>query len=128
MATEHGKYSGYTGGCRCDLCRAAGKAYNRDRYQQRQARKSPVRDVYKPASYNEGDTDWLQHRGCKGVDIAVFFPGRGDLKSVAAAKAICATCLVRQDCLDYAIRTSQRIGIWGGLSEYERRDIRSRAS
>jgi WhiB family redox-sensing transcriptional regulator len=124
----HGTYSGYTAGCRCDPCRETGKRYNHARYQRRKAQRSPMRDVYQPAAYVEGPTDWLQHRGCQGLDTAVFFPGRGDHQGVATAKAICAGCQVRQDCLDYAIRTSQRIGIWGGLSEYERRDIRSRAS
>jgi WhiB family redox-sensing transcriptional regulator len=124
----HGTYSGYTGGCRCDPCKQAGKEYNHDRYQRRLAIRPALRDVYRPPGYDEGPTDWLEHRGCKGVDTAVFYPGRGDHQAVATAKTICAGCPVRQDCLDYAIRTSQRIGIWGGLSEYERRDIRSRAS
>jgi hypothetical protein len=58
----------------------------------------------------------------------VFFPGRGDQKVMEAAKAVCATCSVSSDCLDYAQRTSQHVGIWGGMSERQRRDLRAKTT
>lgn len=64
----------------------------------------------------------------------MFYPPtyfeRRDDKSAreAAAKAICAHCPVRCECLDYAIRIREPHGIWGGLSEYERKSLVSRRS
>lgn len=51
-----------------------------------------------------------------------FFPARGE--SVRDAKAVCARCPVRQECLDFALRTKVAHGVWGGLSERERRNLR----
>lgn len=64
-----------------------------------------------------------QHSGaCNGVDPNLFFPERG--ASTKEAKAVCRDCVVREDCLDYAIVKGEKFGIWGGLSERERRPIR----
>jgi WhiB family redox-sensing transcriptional regulator len=51
-----------------------------------------------------------------------FFPARGE--SVQEAKAVCAACPVRAECLDYAMRSDIHCGVWGGLSELERRQLR----
>jgi WhiB family redox-sensing transcriptional regulator len=83
-------------------------------------------DVQLPVMADEGDTTWMKRGACR-TDKAptwMFFPGRGDNKSVDAAKAVCATCPVTQQCLEYAELTSQRSGIWGGMSERERRNLR----
>lgn len=72
----------------------------------------------------EGDPRWREEAACRGVDPNVFFPDRGDTFGVRAAKAICAGCPVRTDCLDYAITYAERTGIWGGKSERERRELR----
>lgn len=69
------------------------------------------------------DMAWAEHGACQGVDPALFFPERG--ASTREAKAVCARCEVREECLDYAMRHTERFGIWGGLSERERRRIRS---
>lgn len=61
---------------------------------------------------------------CRGRPDVNFFPERGE--RTGPAKAVCATCEVREDCLGYALDTVQKHGIWGGLSERERRRIRSR--
>jgi hypothetical protein len=53
----------------------------------------------------------------------VFFPGRGE--SAGPARQVCAACPVRQACLDYAINNRITHGIWGGLTERERRALRS---
>ena len=68
---------------------------------------------------------------CRGVDPELFFPVGSSgpaLHQIAQAKAVCAGCLVRDDCLSYAVTTGQSAGIWGGTSEEERRKIRSVAS
>lgn len=68
--------------------------------------------------------EWMAHGECNGADPALFFPERGDDVTVKQAKAVCATCPVRQECLEYAIAGAEKFGIWGGLSERERRRIR----
>ena len=59
---------------------------------------------------------------CSGVDPDIFFPEKGgDTKT---PKKICADCVIRDLCLEYALQNGERIGIWGGTSERERRRIR----
>lgn len=65
---------------------------------------------------------WQRLANCLGVDPDLFFPERG--ASTREAKAVCRACVVREDCLEYAIVNSEKFGIWGGLSERERRRIR----
>ena len=72
---------------------------------------------------------WQVKAACRGPQAAVFFPPpqfeRKDekLERETRAKAICATCAVRQPCLDYAISIREPHGIWGGLNENERRQL-----
>lgn len=65
---------------------------------------------------------WRARAACRGADTNLFFPERGE--STAAAKAVCAGCPVASECLDYALDTLEHHGIWGGLSERERRKVR----
>jgi hypothetical protein len=58
------------------------------------------------------------------TDLELFFPERGE--SARPARQVCAGCPVRQPCLDYAITNRISHGIWGGLTERERRALRSR--
>jgi WhiB family transcriptional regulator, redox-sensing transcriptional regulator len=67
---------------------------------------------------------WRGRAGCRGADLEVFFPGRGE--SAEPAQRICAACPVRQACLDYAISYGIVHGIWGGLTERDRRALRTR--
>jgi WhiB family redox-sensing transcriptional regulator len=66
---------------------------------------------------------WQLHSNCRGVDPELFFPLRGE--STWEAKAVCAGCIVRQDCLEYALANNEKWGIWGGLSERGRRAVRA---
>ena len=66
---------------------------------------------------------WRELAACRGIDLGVFFPERGE--SAERARRVCAACPVRQPCLDYAITNRISHGIWGGLSERERRALRS---
>jgi WhiB family transcriptional regulator, redox-sensing transcriptional regulator len=65
---------------------------------------------------------WREQAACKGVDPNLFFPGSGGVTD--EAKRVCATCPVAGECLDYSLRTCQKLGIWGGTSESERRKLR----
>jgi WhiB family transcriptional regulator, redox-sensing transcriptional regulator len=65
---------------------------------------------------------WRYRAACRGTDLNVFFPGRGE--SAEPARQICAGCPVRQPCLDYALSQGITHGIWGGLTERDRRPLR----
>lgn len=73
------------------------------------------------------ETPWQVRAACRGPNMNIFYPPtaterkRDQLRREELAKAICARCDVRQECLDYAIRIREPHGIWGGLTERERR-------
>jgi WhiB family redox-sensing transcriptional regulator len=73
------------------------------------------------------EDDWRDHALCRDTDPELFFPigttGQA-LVSIDHAKTVCAQCTVTAECLDFALNTNQDSGIWGGLSEEERRVIR----
>jgi WhiB family redox-sensing transcriptional regulator len=64
---------------------------------------------------------WVQDALCAQTDPEAFFPDKGG--STHDAKAVCASCDVVAECLAYALRNDERFGIWGGLSERERRKL-----
>ncbi len=71
---------------------------------------------------------WEQ-AACQTADPELFFPvagGRAGVADIARAKAVCAACLVREQCLDYAVETGQAHGVWGGTTVDERRAIAAR--
>jgi WhiB family redox-sensing transcriptional regulator len=70
----------------------------------------------------DGDRTWQDEANCLGVDPDLFFPERG--ASTREAKEVCRGCVVRLDCLEYALTNGEKFGIWGGLSERERRRLR----
>lgn len=65
---------------------------------------------------------WQRKANCMGVDPDLFFPERGT--STREAKEVCRGCVVRDECLDHAIAAGEKFGIWGGMSERERRRVR----
>lgn len=65
------------------------------------------------------DEDWQVRALCAQTDPEAFFPERGE--SNREAKRICGMCTVRDECLAYALRRHEPYGVWGGLSEHERR-------
>jgi WhiB family redox-sensing transcriptional regulator len=70
---------------------------------------------------------WRVRAACSTVDPDLFFPvgvTGPAVGQIAAAKAVCAGCSVRDQCLDFAISTNQEYGVWGGTSEEERRVLR----
>ena len=72
-----------------------------------------------------GSTGWWFEGVCAQTDPEVFFPEKGG--SVREAKAVCARCPVRAQCLAHALAHGERFGVWGGLSEPERRRLQLHA-
>lgn len=64
---------------------------------------------------------WMVDSLCAQTDPEAFYPEKGG--STREAKAVCLRCEVREPCLEYALEREERFGIWGGLSERERRRI-----
>ena len=77
-----------------------------------------------PAGDLDGAQRWQERANCLGVDPDLFFPERG--ASTREAKAVCRRCEVIDTCLKWAIETGQDAGVWGGLSEDERRALKRR--
>ena len=83
----------------------------------------------------EAEARWQDRAACKGMDPTIFF-GPEYAETVKekrdredAAKAVCTTCPVREECLEYALDAREAYGIWGGLTELERKALlRRRAS
>jgi WhiB family transcriptional regulator, redox-sensing transcriptional regulator len=72
------------------------------------------------AELAESDSSsWQDQANCMGTDPDLFFPERG--QSVRKAKEVCRGCVVRDPCLEYALTNGERFGVWGGMSERERR-------
>ena len=72
-------------------------------------------------------SDWRSLALCRDTDPTLFFPvgtTGAALDQIAAAKSVCVQCAARADCLEFALETNQDNGVWGGLSEEERRQIR----
>jgi WhiB family redox-sensing transcriptional regulator len=77
-----------------------------------------------PPQQQAARLEWWESAGCQEADPDIFFPmssaGRGR-DEAARAKAICAACQVRRQCLQFALATHQAHGVWGGTTEEERR-------
>jgi WhiB family redox-sensing transcriptional regulator len=77
------------------------------------------------------DYSWRTRAICRDTDPDLFFPvgttGQA-LVQIARAKEVCGECPVQNDCLEYALETNQDAGIWGGLDEEQRRNIRRQSA
>lgn len=79
----------------------------------------PTRDdASELASFAFVAQPWADRAVCAQADPEAWFPAKG--RANRYAKAVCAHCPVRQRCLDWAMATDQRFGVWGGLSTRER--------
>lgn len=76
-------------------------------------------------SADENTLAWQTDALCSQTDPEAFFPEKGG--STRDAKRICTSCDVKSECLEYALQNDERFGIWGGLSERERRKLKRRA-
>ncbi|MEO7126844.1 MAG: WhiB family transcriptional regulator [Nakamurella sp.] len=73
--------------------------------------------------------DWRHRALCRDEDPELFFPVGNSgpaLLQIAEAKTVCERCPVREQCLEFALATGQDAGVWGGLSEDERRSLKRR--
>ena len=70
----------------------------------------------------EDPINWIPKAACKDLEKNLFYPLRG--QSTLPAKKVCYTCPVRIECLEYALALTEKLGVWGGCSERERRRIR----
>lgn len=86
----------------------------------------PVRLAHRPVEPGERAPEWpppwMVDGLCAQTDPESFFPEKGG--STREAKATCAKCLVQAECLDYALDNDERFGIWGGMSERDRRKLK----
>lgn len=62
---------------------------------------------------------WRHRAACRGVEPEIFYPATDDDADVA--KHVCGQCLVREPCLEWALSSRERDGVWGGATERERR-------
>lgn len=92
-------------------------------------RKGPATLQGVSVSVGTANQTWQLRAACRGPRSTVFFPPasgeRRDERELreARAKVICADCLVRSECLDYALSIKEPHGIWGGLNEHERSEL-----
>jgi WhiB family redox-sensing transcriptional regulator len=88
----------------------------------------PVLDMFSvlQAIGDDEQPEWQDRALCAETDPEAFFPEKGG--STREAKRICGGCEVRAQCLEFALAHDERFGIWGGLSERERRRLKRRAS
>ena len=79
-------------------------------------------DVRLLALVEDDELSWQERAVCAQTDPEAFYPEKGG--STREAKKVCLTCDVRDECLQYALDHDERFGIWGGLSERERRKLK----
>jgi WhiB family transcriptional regulator, redox-sensing transcriptional regulator len=83
---------------------------------------STIAELGARLAFDDEARRWMLEARCLDADPEAFFPEKGG--STREAKRICAVCPVRQDCLSYALDNDERFGIWGGMSERERRRLK----
>ena len=84
-----------------------------------------LRDAAEPAGIPV-PPDWTELALCAETDPEAFFPEKGG--STREAKSVCRSCEVRAECLEFALENDERFGIWGGMSERERRRLKRQAA
>ncbi|WP_456595491.1 MULTISPECIES: WhiB family transcriptional regulator [unclassified Blastococcus] len=83
---------------------------------------APIDDAPAWPALPAADDAWRLDALCAETDPEAFFPEKGG--STRDAKRVCTGCPVRAECLEFALANDERFGIWGGLSERERRRVR----
>jgi WhiB family redox-sensing transcriptional regulator len=74
----------------------------------------------------DAEEPWYEEAACASYPAEAFFPPSDAPSAANAAKAICAGCPVREECLSFALETAQAEGVWGGMDAGERRRLRRR--
>lgn len=141
-AYDHGTRAAYVHGCRCDDCRRAERDYMRERRRTAaleagggKVTDPDTGDTVRLVLYDPAAAAWRDRAACADPATAerlgitptelldLFFPGRGESNDLAVA--ICRTCPVRTDCLEYALANHIEHGVWGGFSERARVRMRT---
>jgi WhiB family transcriptional regulator, redox-sensing transcriptional regulator len=105
--------------------------YSQPQYEGRRVEEGHMHELYvidgmlDDGEAEEGALSWQERSLCAQTDPEAFFPEKGG--STREAKKVCVGCEVRSECLEYALANDERFGIWGGLSERERRKLKKRA-
>lgn len=134
----HGTPWGYTAGaCRCDLCCEAGREYRRKARARKRVTTPPKKPVRLPSTANASrptdvPVEVRRHAACKPHPTEWWFPGRGAgatwfegyPEETEKALHICWSCLVQTECLVYAVRANESLGIWGGTFKKQRSQLR----
>jgi len=93
-------------------------------YRRRDYRSSEQELAARAIMSPSDDESWQSKALCAQADPEAFFPERGG--STKEAKRVCQGCDVRAECLEYALRNDERFGVWGGLTERQRRKLKRR--
>lgn len=126
----HGHNACYVAGCRCRACTSAHATYQRLAWRGRKVQlPEPVPEPTLVERITRGQAkatarEWMAQARCRGMGPDAFYVERFDDAGVVEAKLLCTECTVRAECLAYGM--SERFGIWGGLTELERRNERQR--
>lgn len=67
---------------------------------------------------------WMQKALCAQTDPELFFPDKGDWAKAFRAKVVCQRCEVKSECLAYALERSELVGVWGGTTPEQRKQLR----
>jgi WhiB family redox-sensing transcriptional regulator len=83
------------------------------------------------SAFDQNNLDWQDIAACNEYDNVLFFGEEGESEidkqaREAHAKSICQRCPVREPCLEFAMETNQKYGIWGGLTDKERASLKRR--
>jgi WhiB family redox-sensing transcriptional regulator len=70
------------------------------------------------------DNRWQERAACVNTDSESFFPAKGDRAGAEAAKRVCKLCPAIKECLEYALTHDEWAGVWGGMSERQRRELK----
>lgn len=121
--------SAYRYGCRCSRCVVGRNADQRRRDREGPARRRAGLWDYGALAQVVFRGDWVDEAACRdsGLPTSAWFPARDERWDpvVLQAREICAGCPVAAECLEYALESDERIGVWGGLSGKQRRALRS---
>jgi WhiB family redox-sensing transcriptional regulator len=72
--------------------------------------------------------EWADDAACDMSTADTFYPDKYDGGDTRPAKRICAVCAVQAECLDFALKTDQRLGVWGGTSPSDREKLRRKGN
>jgi WhiB family redox-sensing transcriptional regulator len=107
---------------RCNLTKGIPRPYKSSLLSATLTRRSLMSELTSLPFAEIDEMGWHERALCAQTDPEAFFPEKGG--STREAKRVCGSCDVRVDCLEYALSNDERFGIWGGLSERERRRLK----